>query len=73
MNRFHEQTQTDQQMYDRLVPRINEQRKFSTIQLRRLARLGITKTDPDSLTFDEISKFSRLNIDPNNIVWTRGR
>lgn len=59
-------------MYDRLVPRINGKRKFSTIQQRRLVRLGITKIDPDSLTMDEIAKFSRLNIDPLNVVWTRG-
>ncbi|CAG9819290.1 unnamed protein product [Phaedon cochleariae] len=68
---FHEATQKDQALYDRLVPKIKGTRKFSNIQLRRLQRLGITKTDPDSLTEEERSRFARLDIDSNNIVWNR--
>ncbi|XP_017765884.1 PREDICTED: C-1-tetrahydrofolate synthase, cytoplasmic [Eufriesea mexicana] len=68
---FHESTQTDQALYDRLVPTIKNERKFSKIQLRRLERLGITKTDPNSLTEEERRKFARLDIDPQNISWTR--
>lgn len=70
---FHEATQTDQALYDRLVPRIRGERKFSKIQLRRLERLGIKKTDPDSLTPEEFGRFARLNIDPNRIMMTRGK
>lgn len=70
---FHEATQTDQQLFDRLVPLNNGVRAFSPIQLRRLERLGIEKTDPDSLTIEEISKFSRLNIDPAKVLWQRGK
>jgi methylenetetrahydrofolate dehydrogenase (NADP+)/methenyltetrahydrofolate cyclohydrolase/formyltetrahydrofolate synthetase len=69
---FHEATQTDQALYDRLVPVSKGERKFSPIQLRRVERLGITKTDPNALTVEEISKFARLNIDPNKVVWQRG-
>lgn len=69
---FHEATQTDQQLYDRLVPSIDGSRKFSPIQLRRLKRLGIEKDDPDSLSIEEISKFSRLNMDPAKVLWQRG-
>lgn len=69
---FHEATQTDEALYDRLVPKIKGIRKFSKIQLRRLNRLGINKTDPDSLTPEERTRFARLNIDTNNIVWNRG-
>lgn len=68
---FHEATQANQALYDRLVPRIKGVRKFSAIQLRRLVRLGIEKTDPDSLTVEELGRFARLDIDPENIVWTR--
>lgn len=68
---FHEATQTDQALYDRLVPRIKGVRKFSPIQLRRLERLGIEKTDPDSLTPEEATRFARLDIDPNHVVWQR--
>lgn len=68
---FHENTQTDQQLYERLTPRIDGYRLFSKIQIRRLRKLGINKTNPDSLSLDEISKFVRLNMDPKNIVWQR--
>ncbi|CAH0400476.1 unnamed protein product [Chilo suppressalis] len=68
---FHELTQKDGPLYDRLVPRIKGVRKFSPIQLRRLQRLGINKTDPDSLTDEEKSKFARLDIDTSKIMWNR--
>lgn len=68
---FHELTQSTEALYNRLVPAIKGIRKFSPIQLRRLVRLGIQKTDPNELTSDEIEKFARLNIDPANVVWTR--
>ncbi|KAL1501009.1 hypothetical protein ABEB36_006415 [Hypothenemus hampei] len=68
---FHEATQTDQALYNRLVPKIKGVRKFSKIQLRRLERLGIQKTDPDSLTDEEKTKFARLNIDPEHVIWNR--
>lgn len=69
---FHECTQSDQSLYDHLVPTIKNERKFSKIQLRRLKKLGITKTDPNSLTEEERRRFARLDIDPENITWTRG-
>lgn len=69
---FHEATQSDQALYNRLVPEINGQRKFSAIQLRRVSKLGINKCDPNSLTEDEIKRFVRLDIDPNRVVWQRG-
>ncbi|KAL0869157.1 hypothetical protein ABMA27_007446 [Loxostege sticticalis] len=68
---FHELTQKDGPLYDRLVPRIKGVRKFSAIQLRRLKRLGISKTDPDSLTDEEKTKFARLDIDPTKVMWNR--
>lgn len=69
---FHELTQSDKALYDRLVPTIKGVRQFSKIQLRRLQKLGITKTDPNALTEEEQSRFARLDIDSNNITWTRG-
>lgn len=68
---FHESTQTNEALYNRLVPSIKGERKFSKIQLRRLERLGIQKTDPNELTSDEAARFARLNIDPKNVTWTR--
>ncbi|XP_025200390.1 C-1-tetrahydrofolate synthase, cytoplasmic [Melanaphis sacchari] len=68
---FHEATQKDQALYDRLVPTVNGVRTFSSIQLNRLRKLGINNTDPSKLTAEEIVSFSRLNIDPNTITWNR--
>ncbi|XP_074812463.1 C-1-tetrahydrofolate synthase, cytoplasmic isoform X1 [Natator depressus] len=68
---FHEQTQSDQALYTRLVPLINGVRKFSDIQIRRLQKLGIEKTDPGTLTDEERNKFVRLDIDPATITWQR--
>ena len=39
--------------------------------LRRLKKLGITKTDPNELTPEERSRFARLDIDPDTITWRR--
>lgn len=69
---FHEATQSDQALYNRLVPKIKGQRRFSKIQLRRLQRLGINKTDPESLTEEEQRRFARLDIDPDQVIWQRG-
>ncbi|XP_032670767.1 C-1-tetrahydrofolate synthase, cytoplasmic isoform X2 [Odontomachus brunneus] len=68
---FHESTQTDKALFDRLVPSKKGLRQFSKIQLRRLKKLGITKTDPNALTEEEQRRFARLDIDPENIMWPR--
>ncbi|XP_056423328.1 monofunctional C1-tetrahydrofolate synthase, mitochondrial isoform X2 [Hyla sarda] len=68
---LHENTQSDKALYNRLVPSINGVRKFSPIQIARLKRIGIDKTDPGSLTTEEISRFVRLDIDPSTITWQR--
>ncbi|NWI08879.1 C1TM protein, partial [Crypturellus soui] len=68
---LHENTQSDKALYNRLVPVVNGVRGFSAIQLARLRRLRINKTDPNTLTEEEISKFVRLDIDPSTITWQR--
>ncbi|XP_021029312.1 monofunctional C1-tetrahydrofolate synthase, mitochondrial isoform X2 [Mus caroli] len=68
---LHESTQTDKALYNRLVPLVNGVREFSEIQLSRLKKLGIHKTDPSTLTEEEVRKFARLNIDPSTITWQR--
>uniref|UniRef100_A0A8V5G0A9 formate--tetrahydrofolate ligase n=1 Tax=Melopsittacus undulatus TaxID=13146 RepID=A0A8V5G0A9_MELUD len=68
---LHENTQSDKALYNRLVPAVNGVRGFSAIQLARLRRLGIYKTDPDTLTEEEVRKFARLDIDPSTITWQR--
>uniref|UniRef100_A0A3B4A7J5 formate--tetrahydrofolate ligase n=1 Tax=Periophthalmus magnuspinnatus TaxID=409849 RepID=A0A3B4A7J5_9GOBI len=68
---LHEATQSDKALYKRLVPSVNGVRKFSPIQISRLQRLCINKTDPTSLTPQEVSSFVRLDLDPNQITWQR--
>lgn len=66
---FHEATQKDKALYNRLVPVTKGKREFAPSMLRRLKKLGIDKTDPNELTDDEIRRFARLDIDPNSITW----
>ncbi|GAM40931.1 C-1-tetrahydrofolate synthase [Talaromyces pinophilus] len=68
---FHEATQKDGALYKRLVPTKKGKREFQPIMFRRLKKLGITKTDPNELTEDEIHRFVRLDIDPETITWRR--
>nr|XP_040016766.1 monofunctional C1-tetrahydrofolate synthase, mitochondrial isoform X1 [Gasterosteus aculeatus aculeatus] len=68
---LHEATQSDKGLYNRLVPSVNGVRQFSPIQISRLRRLGINKTDPASLTPQEVSTFVRLDLDPSKITWQR--
>lgn len=66
---FHEATQKDKALYNRLVPVTKGRREFAPSMLKRLQKLGIDKTDPNELTEDEIHRFARLDIDPDSITW----
>lgn len=68
---FHESTQKDGPLYKRLVPEKKGHREFKPVMFKRLKKLGINKTDPNELTEDEISRFARLDIDPETITWRR--
>ncbi|CAK7896571.1 C-1-tetrahydrofolate synthase, mitochondrial [[Candida] anglica] len=69
---FHEHTSKSiSGFYKRLVPAKKGERKFTPSMLKRLEKLGITKTNPDDLTAEEIEKFARLNIDPDSITIKR--
>ncbi|KAG7600085.1 P-loop containing nucleoside triphosphate hydrolase [Arabidopsis suecica] len=69
---FHETSQSDKALFNRLCPPNKEgKRSFSDIMFRRLTKLGISKTIPEELTPEEIKKFARLDIDPASITWRR--
>src|SRR5271170_835204 len=69
---LHEKSADDTQMFERLCPPAKDgTRKFSPVMLRRLRKLGISKTDPNELTPEERSRFARLDIDPETITWRR--
>lgn len=60
-----------QALYSRLVPTKKGKREFAPLMFKRLQKLGITKTDPNSLTPEEITRFARLDVDPATITWNR--
>jgi formyltetrahydrofolate synthetase len=70
---FHEKrVKDDQVLFDRLCPAAKDgSRRFTGVMLRRLRKLGIAKTDPNTLTPEERSRFARLDIDPDTITWRR--
>jgi formyltetrahydrofolate synthetase len=69
---LHEAKQSDEDLFDRLCPPDRQgRRRFAPSMLRRLAKLGIDKTDPESLTPHERSRLVRLDLDPDSITWRR--
>jgi formate--tetrahydrofolate ligase len=69
---LHESTQSNKALFRRLCPEKKDgSRMFPPSMLRRLRKLGISKTDPSALTEDEAGRFSRLDIDPDTITWRR--
>ncbi len=69
---FHESTQTDLGLFNRLCPKDKKgKRHFSVSMQGRLKKLGITETDPDLLTDEQKARFARLDIDPETVTWRR--
>ncbi|KAK3044191.1 hypothetical protein LTS18_001931, partial [Coniosporium uncinatum] len=65
---FHENSQSDKALYKRLV---GAKKEFPKVMHSRLKKLGITKTNPNELSDEEIHKLARLDIDPDTITWRR--
>lgn len=69
---FHESTQSDEALFNRLCPQKKDgHREFANIMFRRLEKLGINKSNPDDLNEEERRRFVRLDIDPDKIMWNR--
>jgi formyltetrahydrofolate synthetase len=69
---LHEADVDPQVMFDRLCPPDKTgKRTFAPPMLRRLKKLGIDKTDPETLTPEERARFAILDIDPASITWNR--
>ena len=69
---FHEHTSKSiGGFFKRLVPSKKGKRAFLKSMLKRLEKLGITKTDPTELNDKEVETFSILNIDPEYITIKR--
>jgi methylenetetrahydrofolate dehydrogenase (NADP+)/methenyltetrahydrofolate cyclohydrolase/formyltetrahydrofolate synthetase len=70
---FHESSQSDKALFDRLCPTDKKGRRHFAVGMQgRLRNLGITSDDPETLTPEERSHFARLDIDPATITWRRG-
>ena len=69
---FHESSQSDSALFNRLCPKDKKgKRHFARGMMGRLAKLGITESDPDKLTDEQKTKFARLDIDPETVTWRR--
>ena len=69
---FHEATTSDEALFNRLCPVSKSGgRKFSSVMLRRLKKLGITSTNPEELTAEQRGRFARLDLDPKSVTWRR--
>ena len=68
---YHEGTQSDAALFRRLTEQRDNSIGFSPVQLARLRRLGIDKTEPSQLSEEEQGRFARLDIDPQTITWKR--
>ncbi len=69
---YHESRQSDEALFRRLCPTAKDgSRRFALPMLKRLEKLGIDKTDPNDLTDEEVSRFVRLDIDPETLTWRR--
>ncbi|KAJ1365341.1 C-1-tetrahydrofolate synthase, cytoplasmic [Parelaphostrongylus tenuis] len=70
---FHESTQSDQALFNRLYPANKKgERPLSAVQKRRLARLKLPDVDDANLlNDDQRAQLSRLNINPDTITWNR--
>lgn len=67
---FHEATQSDEALYNRLVD-FEKSRHFTPIMIKRLRKLGIDQSHPDDLSSKDRVRFARLDIDPDSITWQR--
>jgi methylenetetrahydrofolate dehydrogenase (NADP+)/methenyltetrahydrofolate cyclohydrolase/formyltetrahydrofolate synthetase len=69
---YHETYQSDESLFDHLCPPDEDGcRSFGIGMQGRLKNLGITKTDPDSLSAEERRRFVRLDVDRETLTWRR--
>lgn len=68
---FHEKTQTNMQLFNRICPLSKETKKrsYAPLILKRMEKLGINPEN--ELTETEIEALVRLDFDVNTISWSR--
>ena len=65
---YHELTQSDEALYNRLTADL---KNFAPGMQSRLRKLGLEGKTPADLTPEERVRFARLDIDPETISWSR--
>ncbi|MBL0313797.1 MAG: formate--tetrahydrofolate ligase [Holophagaceae bacterium] len=69
---LHEAKLSDEELFERLCPKDETGLRHWSANMRgRLMRLGVFKSDPESLTPEERRRFVRLDLDPARITWRR--
>merc|ERR1712097_129969 len=71
---FHEAKQTDQGLFNRLIPEKDGKRVPAASQRARLERLGVTGPaldDAELMSAEDRVSFARLDVDPSTITWNR--
>jgi formyltetrahydrofolate synthetase len=70
---FHESTQSDETLFERLYPQDSTGfRKLTRSAQTRLEKLGIHEKNLNLLNAEEKRRLARLDIDPTTITWKRG-
>ena len=71
---FHESSQKDEALFNRLIPAKNGKRVPAPSQRARMERLGIkgpALDDAELLSTKDRVRFARLDVDPSTITWNR--
>ncbi len=69
---YHESLQSDEVLFDRLLPvQKDGRRKIAAGVRARMAKLGIEEADLDHLDDEQRRRLVRLDIDPEKITWRR--
>ena len=71
---FHESSQKDEALFNRLIPAKHGKRVPAASQKDRLERLGIKGAaldDAELLSAEDRTRFARLDVDPSTITWNR--
>mmetsp|Transcript_12465 Transcript_12465/g.31633 ORF Transcript_12465/g.31633 Transcript_12465/m.31633 type:complete len:638 (+) Transcript_12465:153-2066(+) len=68
---FHESTQKDEALFNRVIPLKGGKRIVSKSMLKRIEKLGFGSRSVDDLSEEEKRRLVRLNIDKESITWRR--
>merc|ERR1712176_1355849 len=68
---FHESTQKDEALFNRLVPLKKGKRVLSNSMRMRLEKLGLGGKPIEEFTQEDMARAARLNIDKDTVTWRR--